>query len=128
MSETRRGRVPRNVRVCSTKSFTNGRAPKTFFPPKTVTISARVQPVLTPDNYQPAILALIDSATTSFYMQTQYINPSGKPRDEDHDARIAAIGNWASVAFSSCRQTTSGASRSSHSSRFGRRPLMPFTL
>ncbi len=75
-----------------TKSFTTGRAPKTFFPPKTVTVVARVQPVLTPDNYQPAILALIDSATTSFYMQAQYIHPSGKPRDEDHDALIAAIG------------------------------------
>ncbi len=74
-----------------TDAFTTGRPPKKFFAPKTITVTARVQPVLTPDNYQPLILALIDSATASFYMQTQYIHPSGKPGDEEHDALIAAV-------------------------------------
>ncbi len=83
---------PGALRQVQTKAFTTGRPPKTFFQPKTVTIAARVQPVLSPDNYQPAMLALIDSATTSFYLQTPYIHPSGKPGDEDHDALIAAIG------------------------------------
>lgn len=35
-----------------------------------------VQPVLTPDNYVDVILPLIANAKKSFWMQTQYINPS----------------------------------------------------
>ena len=75
-----------------TDAFTTGRQPNKFFLPRTVTVNARVQPLLTPDNYQPLILALIESATASFYMQTQYIHPSGKRGDENHDALIAAVG------------------------------------
>jgi phosphatidylserine/phosphatidylglycerophosphate/cardiolipin synthase-like enzyme len=46
---------------------------------------------LTPDNYQPNVLALIQSAQRTFYMQTQYIHPSGNANDEDHDTLIAAV-------------------------------------
>jgi phosphatidylserine/phosphatidylglycerophosphate/cardiolipin synthase-like enzyme len=35
-----------------------------------------IQPVLTPDNYIDVILPLINGAKRSFWMQTQYINPS----------------------------------------------------
>jgi phosphatidylserine/phosphatidylglycerophosphate/cardiolipin synthase-like enzyme len=36
-------------------------------------------------------MPLIQSAQQKFYMQTQYIHPSGKTGDEDHDALIAAV-------------------------------------
>jgi hypothetical protein len=62
-----------------------------FFQPKTLKKTLRVQPLLTPDNYQGHVLALIQSAKTSFKMQTQYIHPSDKPGDEDHEALIQAV-------------------------------------
>jgi phosphatidylserine/phosphatidylglycerophosphate/cardiolipin synthase-like enzyme len=62
-----------------------------FFAPKTVTKKLRVQPLLTPDNYQGHVLALIASADESFKMQTQYIHPSEKPGDEEHQALIQAL-------------------------------------
>src|SRR4051812_22090357 len=43
-------------------------------------------------------------------------------------SRSAFAGNWRSVALSSCRQTMSGCSRSSHSSRFGSRVFTPLML
>ena len=75
----------------ATDAFTIGHAPKQFFAAKTVTVKARVQPLWTPDNYQPLVKALVESATRSFYMQTQYIHPSGKAGDQDFDALIAAV-------------------------------------
>ena len=67
------------------------RAPVTFFPPRTISGRITVRPLLTPQDYQPHVLALIQGATSRFYMQTQYIHPSGRAGDEDHDALIAAV-------------------------------------
>jgi hypothetical protein len=53
-----------------------GKAIPKFFAAKTFTGAMSVQPVLTPDNYVDAILPLISNAKKSFWMQTQYINPS----------------------------------------------------
>ncbi len=68
------------------------RMPRRLFPPTTIAGRMRIQPLLSPDNYQPHVLALIRSARQKFYMQTQYIHPSGRAGDEDHDALIAAVG------------------------------------
>ncbi|MBV9703671.1 MAG: hypothetical protein JO163_13160 [Methylobacteriaceae bacterium] len=68
-----------------------GRVPRQFFAPKTISGQIRIQPLLTPDNYHDHVLALIQSAKQKFYMQTQYIHPSGRAGDEDHDALIAAV-------------------------------------
>jgi len=66
-------------------------APTQFFPPKTITASMKIQPLLTPDNYSDFILPLIKSARTSFYMQTQYIHPSNKDGDEILASLIQAV-------------------------------------
>jgi phosphatidylserine/phosphatidylglycerophosphate/cardiolipin synthase-like enzyme len=68
-----------------------GRAPRKFFAPKILSGDIRIQPLLTPDNYQEKVKALIGSARRTFYMQTQYIHPSGRAGDEGHDALIAAV-------------------------------------
>jgi hypothetical protein len=68
-----------------------GRAPRTFFPPKTISGVIPIQPLLTPDNYQGQVKALIESATEKFYMQTQYIHPSDRPGDAGHAELIAAV-------------------------------------
>jgi len=57
-----------------------GKAPVTYFKPKVLTgVQARIQPVLTPDagagNYVSNFLALIQSARSKLYLQTQYIHP-----------------------------------------------------
>ena len=67
------------------------RLPRELFPPITIAGRIRIQPLLTPDNYQPHVLALIGSAREKFYMQTQYIHPSGRAGDELHDGLIAAV-------------------------------------
>lgn len=71
--------------------FATGKAPREFFAPRTLADTVRIQPLLTPDNYHAHVKALIDSAQQTFYMQTQYIHPSGHAGDEDHDALIAAV-------------------------------------
>lgn len=71
--------------------FAAGKAPREFFAPRTLADTIRIQPLLTPDNYHAHVKALIDSAQQTFYMQTQYIHPSGHAGDEDHDALIAAV-------------------------------------
>jgi phosphatidylserine/phosphatidylglycerophosphate/cardiolipin synthase-like enzyme len=64
----------------------------TFFPPsEPITGVFKVRPLLTPKDYQPHILDLINRTQESFWMQTQYIKASGRPGDEDHDALIAAV-------------------------------------
>ncbi|HYZ22732.1 MAG TPA: phospholipase D-like domain-containing protein [Rhodopila sp.] len=68
-----------------------GRLPRQFFQPKTISGRIRIQPLLTPDNYQPHVLKLVQSAAEKFYMQTQYIHPSGRQGDEGHDALITAV-------------------------------------
>ncbi|HME23746.1 MAG TPA: phospholipase D-like domain-containing protein [Acetobacteraceae bacterium] len=68
-----------------------GRAPRKFFAPKTVSGDIEIQPLLTPDNYVANVRPLIESARQKFYMQTQYIHPSGRDGDADHDALIAAV-------------------------------------
>ncbi|HEX4356877.1 MAG TPA: phospholipase D-like domain-containing protein [Pseudonocardia sp.] len=52
-----------------------------FFPPKTVTASMTITPLLTPDpgDYAGAVAQLIASATTSLYLQFQYIEPPRTP-------------------------------------------------
>jgi hypothetical protein len=52
-----------------------------------------ITPLLTPDPgiYAARIKALIEAAETSFWMQTQYIHPSGKDGDQDFDALIEAL-------------------------------------
>lgn len=55
------------------------RVPQLFFAPKTITARMKIQPVLTPDNYAAVILALINSATRTLYIQIPYITPSDKP-------------------------------------------------
>ena len=51
----------------------------------------RIQPILTPDNYAPEVLKLIQSAKSSLYMQTQYIHPSEKDGDQDFMGLIDAV-------------------------------------
>jgi hypothetical protein len=65
--------------------------PKQYFPPKKITAKMKIQPILTPDNYVDLILALINSAQKSFYMQTQYINYSDKPENAQFAALVAAV-------------------------------------
>jgi hypothetical protein len=55
------------------------RVPSRYFAPKTITADMKIQPLLTPDNYTDFILPLIQSATSSFDMQTQYIHPRISP-------------------------------------------------
>jgi hypothetical protein len=68
-----------------------GRQPMQFFPPLKITGRIRIQPLLTPDNYQEQVLSLIRSAQSRFYMQTQYIHPSAAAADQAHAALIAAV-------------------------------------
>ena len=67
------------------------RTPKQFFAPKVITDTMTIQPILTPDNYAPLILKLINSAEKSFYMQTQYITPSDTEPNAGFAALIQAI-------------------------------------
>jgi PLD-like domain len=67
------------------------RVPQTYFPPKKIEAKMKIQPILTPDNYVGLILALINSAEKSFYMQTQYINYSDKPENAQFAALVAAV-------------------------------------
>jgi hypothetical protein len=66
----------------TTSDQATGKAILKFFAAKTFTGTMSVQPVLTPDNYGDVILPLISKATKSFWMQTQYINPSKNFADD----------------------------------------------
>lgn len=72
-----------------------GVTPKHYFAPKRIpqdgTRNIKIQPILTPDNYHAAVLELIESAKTSFYMQTQYIHPSDKAEDQHFADLISAV-------------------------------------
>jgi len=83
--------IAANQFVVPADALAAGRMPQQFFPPKTISGEIQIQPLLTPDNYQPNVLDLIKSAKRTFYMQTQYIHPSGNPRDKGHDDLIAAV-------------------------------------
>jgi len=67
------------------------KVPKKYFAPKTIKAKMKIQPILTPDNYVDLILELINSAKTSFYMQTQYINYSDTPENAKFAALVAAV-------------------------------------
>lgn len=67
------------------------KVPTQYFEPKTITAKMKIQPILTPDNYADLILDLINSARTSFYMQTQYINYSDTPENAKFTALVAAV-------------------------------------
>jgi hypothetical protein len=64
-------------------------------------VKVTLQPLLTPDKgkhtsmYVDQVLSLIQSATKTVYMQTQYIHASDKKADEDFESLISAL----SVAF-----------------------------
>ncbi len=67
-------------------------APATYFPPLVLRSTAMtVQPLLTPDNYHGFMLDLIQSASTSLYVQLQYIHPSDLPEDADFSALVDAV-------------------------------------
>jgi phosphatidylserine/phosphatidylglycerophosphate/cardiolipin synthase-like enzyme len=72
--------------------------PAHFFKPVTFeNLDLTIQPLLTPDPgqhttlYVDHVLALINSATRSLYMQTQYIQPSDIPEDKDFQLLIQAF-------------------------------------
>ncbi len=66
--------------------------PVRFFTPLVLTDEPMtVQPLLTPDNYQPHLLELIRSAETSLFLQLQYIHPSDQPDDAPFTALIDAV-------------------------------------
>jgi phosphatidylserine/phosphatidylglycerophosphate/cardiolipin synthase-like enzyme len=67
------------------------RVPQQFFEPKVITARMTIQPVLTPDNYPATILALIQSAQHTLYIQIPYITPNGKPESAALDGLIAAV-------------------------------------
>jgi PLD-like domain len=67
------------------------RIPAQFFRPETFTANMRVQPVLTPDNYGPVILELINSASKTLYMQIPYITPKDDPEGATLAGLIGAI-------------------------------------
>jgi hypothetical protein len=67
------------------------RVPQQFFAPKTITARMKIQPVLTPDNYATVILALINSATRTLYVQIPYITPTDKPEGVTLAGLIEAI-------------------------------------
>ena len=60
-------------------------------------VKVTVQPLLTPDPgrhttlYVDEVLALIQSAKVSVYMQTQYIHPSANPKDKDFLLLVQAL-------------------------------------
>jgi hypothetical protein len=56
-------------------------APSQYFKPETITDEMTIEPLLTPDNYGPNMLSLIQSAKKSIYIQTQYIRtPKNDPK------------------------------------------------
>ncbi|HEX3209410.1 MAG TPA: phospholipase D-like domain-containing protein [Geminicoccaceae bacterium] len=98
-AEARRGPLalpgafpPAREQVVPAGILAAARTPRELFPPTTISGRIRIQPLLTPDNYQPHVLALIRSAEHKLYMQTQYIHPSNRSGDEAHDELIAALG------------------------------------
>jgi phosphatidylserine/phosphatidylglycerophosphate/cardiolipin synthase-like enzyme len=60
-------------------------------------VPVTVQPLLTPDPgvrttlYVEKVLALVQSAQRSVYMQTQYVHPSDQPGDNDFAALVEAL-------------------------------------
>ncbi len=77
--------LPDELATVSAELAFAAKAPSRYFPPLRVpasgTAKIRIQPILTPDNYCQLVVPLIQSATKSFYMQTQYIHPSDNPDD-----------------------------------------------
>ena len=68
--------------------------PKKLFAAQTFAgIDVDVDPILTPDAgvYSGKILALLQSAEHSLYMQTQYIHPSDQAEDAKFDELISAV-------------------------------------
>jgi hypothetical protein len=64
-----------------------------FFAPQTFTGRMRVTPLLTPDPgvYSAAVLALVQSATQSLYIQTQYAHPSVQAGDAAFTELLQAV-------------------------------------
>jgi PLD-like domain len=66
---------------------------KFFAPLRLENEQMTITPLLTPDEgiYAPAMLKLIQSATTRMYIQLQYIHPSDKPDDQGLTELIDAV-------------------------------------
>jgi hypothetical protein len=64
-----------------------------FFAPQTFTGRMRVTPLLTPDPdvYSQAVLNLVQSASQSLYIQTQYAHPSIRPGDAVFTQLLQAV-------------------------------------
>src|SRR5256714_8066836 len=64
-----------------------------FFAAQTFTGRMQVTPLLTPDPnvYSAAVLALVQSATQSLYVQTQYAHPSVRPGDAVFTELLQAV-------------------------------------
>lgn len=68
--------------------------PTQFFAPQEFTGERMmIEPLLTPDNYAPAMLRLIKSASQKLYMQLQYIHPSTRVGDDAFASLINAVGD-----------------------------------
>ncbi len=71
------------------------KAPKKYFPAKTITDRMTIQPVLTPDagtgNYVQNLSKLINSAKKSVYIQLQYIHPADPSKAPGMEVLIDAL-------------------------------------
>ena len=66
--------------------------PTQFFAPEQFSQQPMtIEPLLTPDNYAPAMLRLIQSASQKLYMQLQYIHPSTRDGDDVFRSLISAV-------------------------------------
>jgi hypothetical protein len=66
-------------------------APPRYFPPLELRREIKVQPVLTPDNYAPVVLAMIERATRSVWFQNQYISLLEKNNFDAFRKLVAAL-------------------------------------
>lgn len=66
--------------------------PTQFFAPQEFSREPMmIEPLLTPDNYAPAMLRLVQSASQKLYMQLQYIHPPAREDDSIFGSLINAV-------------------------------------
>jgi hypothetical protein len=78
--------VPQDLLAAEAISPEVRRGKPTYFKPLTVNRQVRVQPLLTPDNYQPKVLEFVRSAQQSLYFQNQSLNLA-----KDNEDRFLAL-------------------------------------
>lgn len=88
--------VPAEASAPAPEMPIQGKTPfKKYFESKTITDEITIQPLLTPDlgpgNYAQNILGLIESASQSLFIQTQYIHPPKPEVDIEFKALIDAV-------------------------------------